>query len=672
MKEWYSAADFAALDLPGVGGKRNRVVEYAAAQNWAERTDREGLRLARPRAGRGGGLEYHVSLLPAQAALEMARRGLLTVPQGAVNDDQDGAETAPATWDWFDQQNQTTKDEAKRRLIAIQAVELAVMGGLKKNAAVIRIAHDLQISKATIWNWFALVEGVDVANRLPALAPRRKGGGVKADIDPRLLTYFKSFYLRPSPVGFERTYRETVKEAKRLGIADSLPHPKTLTRRLRAEVPKDVIILKRQGMEAVIETLPPQKRTRRDLTAMQAVNIDGHKWDVFVRFPARNGQPERVGRAVSVVIQDLYSNKILAWRTGESESAVLTRLVAADLLKNWGIPQDFTLDNGRAFASKWMTGGAKTRFRFTIRDDEPLGLLTQLGIRVHWAKPHHGQAKPIERAFGDLEEIVSMSPACQGAYTGHHIDAKPEDYGTRAIDFDVFQAVVAAGIAEYNAQLGRTTENARGRSFDQTFAESYAAHPVGRATPEQLRLALLAAENVRANKRTGAVTLYGNTYYGREMLDLAGQMVTVRFDPQDLMGSAFIYKASGEFVCEAPIQAAVGFYDVEAAKTRAKMEGDLRKSVRKAAQLQSLISAADLAAQQLAATPDIPEIPTPTVVRPIRTRGSAAPAPRTDRVAYADRFTAAMAAMAPDAGRPRFQVFDGGLTPQSEPERPKK
>jgi hypothetical protein len=220
--------------------------------------------------------------------------------------------------------------------------------------------------------------------------------------------------------------------------------------------------------------------------------------------------------------------------------------------------------------------------------------------------------------------------------------------------------------------LGRTTENAKGRSFDQTFAESYAVHPVGRATAEQLRLALLMAENVRANTKTGAVTLYGNTYYSREMLALTGKTVTVRFDPQDLMGNAFIYKVSGEFVCEAPIQAAVGFYDVEAAKARAKMEGDLRKSVRRSAQLQGLISAADLGAQQLAATVPNPDIPAPTVVRPLRSRGSAAPAPRTDRVAYQDRFTAAMEAMAPDAARPRFQVFDGGLTPQSEPERPKK
>jgi hypothetical protein len=28
------------------------------------------------------------------------------------------------------------------------------------------------------------------------------------------------------------------------------------------------------------------------------------------------------------------------------------------------------LDNGRAFASKWITGGANTRFRFKVREED--------------------------------------------------------------------------------------------------------------------------------------------------------------------------------------------------------------------------------------------------------------------------------------------------------------
>lgn len=93
-----------------------------------------------------------------------------------------------------------------------------------------------------------------------------------------------------------------------------------------------------------------------------------------------------------VTIQDIYSRKILAWRIDESESALSTRLVFADLFVKWGIPKHCLLDNGRAFASKTITGGAKTRFRFKIKDEEPTGVLTALGIIIHWATPYRGQS----------------------------------------------------------------------------------------------------------------------------------------------------------------------------------------------------------------------------------------------------------------------------------------
>jgi putative transposase len=145
---------------------------------------------------------------------------------------------------------------------------------------------------------------------------------------------------------------------------------------------------------------------------------------------------------------------------------VLTRLAFADLFSKWGIPAGCLLDNGRAFASKWITGGAKTRFRFKIREEEPTGILTALGVRIHWATPYRGQSKPIERAFRDLCDTIASHPAVHGAYTGNHIDAKPENYGIAGgSDRDVFVELVSRGIAAHNARPGRRTETARGRQL---------------------------------------------------------------------------------------------------------------------------------------------------------------------------------------------------------------
>ncbi|WIA55483.1 transposase domain-containing protein [Sphingobium sp. WTD-1] len=170
------------------------------------------------------------------------------------------------------------------------------------------------------------------------------------------------------------------------------------------------------------------------------------------------GVDARVARTVAEVLRhdDRDRTVIAAEMTvllAESEDMVTARLVFADLFQKWGIPKGLLSDNGRAFASKWLTGGARTRFRFKIRDEDPLGVLTALGITVHWAKPYRGQSKPIERGFRDFCDAIAKHPAFDGAYTGNTPLAKPEDYGSRAIDIETFwrdfvgaaPVVVAAG-----------------------------------------------------------------------------------------------------------------------------------------------------------------------------------------------------------------------------------
>ena len=252
-----------------------------------------------------------------------------------------------------------------------------------------------------------------------------------------------------------------------------MPSERTFRRRLDTIEP-GVVLLKRDGPEALRQSIPAQRRTVDHLHALEHVNVDGHRFDVFVK-----DAEGRVFRPTMVAIQDISSSKIVGWRLGETESAVLTRLAFADVFRDFGIPKHCTLDNGRAFASKWITGGAKTRYRFKIREEEPTGLLTGLGIEIHWATPYRGQSKPIERAFRDMCDRIAKHPAMEGAYTGNSPMAKPDNYGSRAIPMDDFVVHVAQGIAAHNARLGRRGRNYAGRSFDQVFAESYAAAPIG-------------------------------------------------------------------------------------------------------------------------------------------------------------------------------------------------
>lgn len=62
MKLWLTSSEIADLALPGMPTSRQNVVEMARREDWARFSA-----WSRARAGRGGGLEYHINLLPVAA-----------------------------------------------------------------------------------------------------------------------------------------------------------------------------------------------------------------------------------------------------------------------------------------------------------------------------------------------------------------------------------------------------------------------------------------------------------------------------------------------------------------------------------------------------------------------------------------------------------------------------
>lgn len=644
---WLTAKEIADLGMPGLPDDRRRIAEWAGAHGWDTRADADGNPLARRRAARGGGIEYHISLLPlpAQEALMAWRRRdeakVLPIPAN----DPPANLTAVAKWGWYDRQSASIKAKAINRLSMLMEVETLRDAGTTQTSAINVVATRHGVSPRAIAGWFADVAGVSASDRLPFLAPRYQGGGKEVEIDPTAWQILKSDYLRPEKPSFAACYNRLVEDyARPNGV--TLPSAKTLQRRMDAEITKSLKTLKRDGREASRRAVPPQQRSVADLHAMEVVNVDGHTFDLFVQW-----EDGRIGRPVMVGIQDVYSRKLLAYRIGETECTLLTRMAFADLFRVHGIPVHAVLDNGRAFASKALTGGAATRFRFKIKDTDATGVLTALGIKTHWTLPYRGSSKPIERTWRDVCEDIAKHPAVAGAYTGNKPDAKPENYRERAIPIAEFRAHVAQRVATLNARAGRRTEAAQGGSFDDAFAASFEVSPIGRATADQLRLALLMAEDRRCDRASGTVTLAGNRYWSEDMIDLAGENVALRFDPDNLHAGVHVYRANGDYVGHAPAIDATGFLDKAGSIRRAKLENNVRRKLREAEQAAQLLhvdQVAEIYAGSQAPTAPTPE---PSVVRPVRHRGQTAaalkPIPQADAApvvpSFIDDFAAGVA-----------------------------
>ncbi len=619
-KEWHSAKELAGLE--GMPGTPQNVKSRAKREEWQ----------SRPRKGRGGGNEYHISNLPTetQASLlvgEPEATPMKAVGTPAAGVDIDSTPAAPFSYDreslWaaFERKSQKQKDKAQHKLKLLNAVLVMRDNGTGINAAFKAVALQHGESWRTVQGWYHGLSGkpgvkhYNPTDWLAALVPGNVGRTATAELSDDAWEQFKADWLRPE----EPTATDCYRRLERTAVVEgwTLPCLRTIERKIERDIPRTIRVLKRQGEEQLMKLFPAQERTVRDMHALQGINGDGYQHNVFVLWP--NGD---IDRPKTWFWQDVYSRKILSYRVDLTENTDSIRLSFGDLVEQYGIPRHVTIDNTRAAANKWMTGGVKNRYRFKVKEDDPLGLIPMLcgHDAVHWTSVNngkgHGQAKPIERAFGvgGIGECVDKHPAFSGAYTGTCPTAKPDNYGSTAIPIETFVKILAEEIIEWNARIGRRTEVCGGQiSFDQAFKASYETSIITKANEEQRRLWLLSAEAIKVAK-DGTFTLDAgktagkgrNRYKAIELLDYPGHKVVVRFDPQDLHETVYVYTLDGRFITHAECIDATGFGDTEAARAFNRERKRFIKATKLASKAETAMDVLEVAARLPAATEPSP------------------------------------------------------------------
>jgi hypothetical protein len=534
-------------------------------------------------------------------------RSSLAAP-GAAASKRQGEAAAPtysreSLWARFEQLPQRLKERARWRLAVIDTAMRLIDGGTPRRDAWNTVAKEAGKGRATVQRWYRRCKNYDRTDWLPALADGYVGRTAKAEFDDAAWDYVRADYLRLEAPAAAACYERLKMAAAEHGW--QIPSQRTVERRL-ANIPTPIQVLHREGEGALMALYPAMQRSVRDLHALEWINGDGYQHNVFVRWPDGT-----IARPKTWMWQDIFSRKFLAWRTDKSENTDVIRLAFLDLIQRYGIPHHVTIDNTRAAANKWMTGGVANRYRFKVREDDPLGLIPSIcgPDSLHWTSVHqwggHGQAKPVERSFGwgGLGEYVDKHPALAGAYTGRDTTSKPENYGDRAIPLAEFLEILNQTVRAMNAREKRRTEMAAGvKSYDQVFNDSYAQSAIRKATGEQLRMLMLSAEAVTVG-RDGTITLdagsatgIGRNRYGCDALhEHMGTKVVARFDPQQLHEAVHLYTLDNRYIGQADCIQAAGFGDTEAGRRHNRARREWMRATKAAAAQQQRMSTEEAA-----------------------------------------------------------------------------
>lgn len=604
LKSFYSANELSQLGLKSLPTSHRRILDKAKRENWN----------SRKRDGKGGGVEYAVKSMPEDVQAEIVvKLGKSAVKNLPVLAEESAPVDAQLLWATYEQGTAKQQQKAQMKLGIMFAVAELVNGGVKILDALALVCHkhnqdgEKPVTVSALKSWWYQVKDADRSLWLPLLMDSygAHSESREAAFTPEAWAFFRADYFRNERPQFGSCYERLKRAASANGWV--IPSPSSIKRKILREIPKTHQTYLRDGTYALSRMYPSLIRTVAGIEAMEWVNGDGYKHNVWVRW--HNGH---IIRPKTWLWQDVRTRKILAYRCDESENTNMIRLALLDVVNKYGIPKHLTIDNTKAAANKKMTGGVKNRYRFKVREDEVQGIIPALGIQLHWTTVRYGrgrgQAKPIERAFshGGLGELVDKHPLLAGYHAGDNALDKPDNYqGNKAgVDYESFILALEEGIQMFNERQDRATEICQGKlSFNQAFERDYAVTEKRWATPEQLRYLLTLHEEVTL-KENGTFTLKAggevqglrNRYEAYELIGTNHNKVVVRYDPNNLHDAVWVYSLDGTYLAEAHCTVDAAFGDTTAAQDHSRKEREFVRHTQKAAK-----AAQDMAIQEAAA-----------------------------------------------------------------------
>ncbi len=530
IQEYFTArelADMAARwGYAGLPHTERGVRARAAKAGWSANTH-----LCRQRAGKegGGGLEYHISLLPDMQGMLLKERMLKSATR-ARNAVEVQAAPAPAVPATLGRRARTTAEARSEIVIAIQGY--AARRGKKVSQAM----ADFVAAQEGHRHWLVSCAardrgeyldsaamraiqmgspmarafdpsapyGFGLSEEVLALAnnrPRQKGDGFSTISERSLARWMKAHRehgfagLAPAttksadgiPVDFWRFMRFFASPAK---PAITRSHQKYLAHTPAGVSPLTIdqvrYVLRekldhierakgREGALTMRSRLAYVSRDTSDLLPTTIYVADGHTFDAEVADP----NSYRAMRPEITSIMDVATRRIVGWAISRKENVIAVTEALRNACMMSGIPAIFYVDRGAGYKNKAF-------------DDDGNGLMARLGIDKMHALPYGSQAKGnIERSHQTIWITLAKEfptylgdamdkEARQKAFRQSRKELAEVGASTLLMPWDTFREAVARRAEDYNnephSSLQRIIDPVTGRRRFMTPNEAWAQH----------------------------------------------------------------------------------------------------------------------------------------------------------------------------------------------------
>lgn len=605
MKEWYTAAEL--VNMPGLPGSERRIRDRANRENW----------LSRPRQAVGGGREYPLSALPAEAQAALVARDApppVPVPLPAPPPPKRARGFDPLTKAAGDAQAAQLQGRAQQRLNDRLAI-LDSMAGLTGNdllAAVVRynagglaISAEIRariptLSLTTVHRWRDQARRLGLA-RVAGQFGNRKGTGL-IDTQPELAAALRGLLVETPHVrpGFAA-------EWLRARYGDR-PLPSAMT------VRRWLVHWKAENAELYCRLRDPDAWKSRYMLgwgdASAGILRLNQEWQ-FDSTPAdlllKGGRHSLIG------VIDVYSRRAALHVSKTSKAAAVAALTRKVLLA-WGVPEKAKTDNGQDYVSHHLT-----------RIFQALGIDHEKSAPFSpWQKPH------IERFFRTFaHDLVEMLPG----YLGHTVSEREQLRARQQFSDRLFvknSTVELPGLSaeELQAFCDRWCAAYHARPHTGLAGQSPLVKAASwreplRAISDERVLDLLLApapggDGWRTVSKDDGVKVDTYAYLAPALGQYSRQRVRVLYDPEGDLGQVWCFDDKGGFIAVAECPELRGLDRQElAAHARAMQQQHIQAAAKtaraeaKALNLQAAVE--DVQAARAKAADTLIAFPAPTV-----------------------------------------------------------
>ncbi len=561
MKLWFTLAEFAAFALPGLPGTARSLYRLAEHEGWHRQPG-----LARKRAGRGGGWEYRVECLPAEARLLCLARLAgpeagaaeaalapdpvpgMPVPPGAAEARDARLHLVGQFKAWHGEAGLGLGEALAGFVRLYRAGEVPVPDWVRQAAP--------RLSVRSLRRWLQAVRSGAVEKLAVDRGAARRGKGILDEAEDGALRLKVLALLAHQP----HLSADHVRTLCRDAFGDTVHHRG-----------RDVPLPSLRAFQMVLKGLRATHRSEllalHDPDAFKSrLRISGshaHRITRVNELWQIDASPADLlctdGRHTVYVCIDVFSRRIIASLSRFPRAEAVGLLLKKALLA-WGVPERIKTDNGSDFTA-----------RATRR------LLASLKIETETAAPFSPEQKGVvERAIGTLQR--DLMPTLPG-FIGHSVAQRKAIENRKAFS-------ARRGQDDARAFAVELTARDLAGYVDRWCAERYAHRPhggLGRATPFQMAarcpaplrrigdeaalgvlLAPVAGKDGLRQVGKQGLRIDGAFYLAPGLLP--GETVLVRMDPFDL-GRVFVFAEDGDtFRCLAFCPELAGLDPAEAVR----------------------------------------------------------------------------------------------------------